>query len=324
MSLSLAPIVAHVIRGGQIESMHHGLGVVTGPDGEIVSAVGDPETRVFARSANKPLQALAMVESGLDVPSDQLALACASHSGEPFHLDVVRRMLTDAGLNEDHLQNTPDLPWRIEARDAWLAAGRGKESVAQNCSGKHAAMLATCVAAGWDLGTYRNPAHPLQQAITRSLAAAQDAEVSAITVDGCGAPVHQLPLVGLARAYGRLAAAKEGLSRRIADAMRTHPDLVGGTDREPTVFMQDASGAIAKDGAEGVFAVGLPSGHGVAVKILDGAARASNVFTAALLERLDLVPGAALERLRRSEVLGHGRPVGAVVAALPPEDSRDG
>lgn len=314
--LASAPVVAHVVRNDTVESVHHGIGVITGPDGSITHAVGDPTAPIFARSSNKPLQALAMLRGGLDVSPAHLALACASHSGEPYHLDGVRAMLSGAGLTPADLQNTPDLPWRIEARDAWLAEGRSRESIAQNCSGKHAAMLATCVVNGWDTASYRDPQHPLQRLITATLTEMQGAEVSAMAVDGCGAPVHQLPLAGLAQAYGRLAAAEVGDQHEVATAMRTHPDLVGGTGREVTDLMVNAPDVVAKDGAEGVLAIGLPDGHGLAVKILDGAPRAARVFAAALLGTLGTVPPAAIARLADAPVLGHGEPVGRVLAVV--------
>lgn len=309
-----APVVAHVLRNDVVESVHHGLGVITAPDGSVVHALGDPATPVFARSSNKPLQALAMVRAGLDVSGSHLALVCASHSGEPMHLAGVRELLATSGFAETDLDNTPDLPWDQHAREAWLAAGRGRAAIAQNCSGKHAGMLATCAAARWDAATYRSPRHPLQRTITQLIAELYDHDVLATGVDGCGAPAHQLPLRGLARAFGILAGARDGAEQRVADAMRSHPELVGGTGREVTDLMRAIPGVIAKDGAEGVFAAGTPDGHGVAVKIVDGNPRASRVVLAALLARLPGFDPGPLARLADSRVLGHGRPVGRVVA----------
>lgn len=316
MSLEQAPVVARALRNDVVESVHHGIGVITGPDGGVIDTMGDPTTPVFARSSNKPLQALAMVRSGLSIPAPHLALVCASHSGETAHVAGVAEMLAAAGLTEAHLQNTADLPYDATVRELWLAAGHGRSSLVQNCSGKHAGMLATCVLAGWDTATYREAGHPLQERITATIEELQGHATAALAVDGCGAPVHQLPLEGLARAFGRLAAAADGPEKEVADAMRAHPELVGGTDREATDLMRGAPGCIAKDGAEGVFGVGLPDGHGVAVKIVDGNPRASRVLLAALLRRLPDVAPSALDQLADSPILGHGTRVGQVVSAL--------
>ena len=147
-----------------------------------------------------------MLRAGLALPPHQLALASASHSAEPFHLDAVRDMLAAAGLTEADLQNTPDLPYDPEERDIWVAAGRPPRSLAQNCSGKHAAMLATCRLNGWDLATYRDPDHPAPAAMAAAIADLAGEPVAATAVDGCGAPVMAISLAGLARAFGRLSA----------------------------------------------------------------------------------------------------------------------
>ena len=155
--------VADVVRGGVVESVHHGHLVATGPDGEILLSAGDPDGQFFARSSLKPLQVVAMLRAGLQLDGPLLALACASHNGEPHHVEGARSILGAAGLDESALQNTPDYPLDDAAALAWRSAGSPKEPVAQNCSGKHAAMLATCVAAGWDTATYRDPQHALQR-----------------------------------------------------------------------------------------------------------------------------------------------------------------
>ena len=313
-ALADAPVLAHVVRGGVVESVHRASVAVTAPDGTVLEAWGDPHDPVFPRSSNKPLQAVAMLRAGLRLPPAHLALACASHSAEPFHLDGVRAMLADAGLTEADLRNTPDLPYEEHERDAWVAAGHVARPLAQNCSGKHAAMLSTCRAAGWDLETYLDPAHPLQQAMAATLGDLAGEPVAGSAVDGCGAPVMALSLAGVARAFGRVAtAAADTPEGRVADAMRTHPELVGGTRRDVTALMRGTTGAVAKDGAEAVYAVGLPDGRGVALKVADGGARARAVVLAAVLRRLG-VESSAYERLETAPVLGHGEPVGAVVA----------
>jgi L-asparaginase II len=314
-ALTSAPIVAHVVRGGFVESVHRGTVVVTDPDGAIDWALGDPTGPVFARSANKPIQATAMVRLGLDLPDEQLALACASHSGEPFHLEAATRILAGAGLPEADLQNTPDYPIDEAERLAWIRAGRSTSRLAQNCSGKHAAMLATAVANGWDPQGYRQPDHPVQRGITQTLTELTGEPVVAMAVDGCGAPLHAYALVGLARAFGRIAVAAPGTPEaRVANAMRARPEYVGGTHRQVTRLIREAHGVIAKDGAESVYAAGLPDGRGVALKIADGNPRAKAVVLAAVLRRLGVDAPGALTDLATAPVLGHGEPVGAIIA----------
>ncbi len=312
-ALSNAPVVAYVDRSGFVESAHHGIAVATGTDGAAELTRGDVTAPIFPRSSNKPLQALAMVRNGLDLPADLLALASASHSGEDFHLDGVRRILATADLPLTALQNTPDLPYDEQERRAWLRAGKAPESIAQNCSGKHAAMLVTCAVNGWDLATYRDPAHPLQQAMDATLAELCGEPVAATGIDGCGAPVMAVSPLGLARAFGRLASATEGPEQRVADAIRQHPEFLGGTRRDVTALIRGLSGSIAKDGAESVHAIGLSDGRGVVVKIVDGGQRARTVVAAAVLRAIGIdVP--VLAEMENAPILGHGDPVGAIRA----------
>ncbi|HEU5000154.1 MAG TPA: asparaginase [Lapillicoccus sp.] len=314
-ALTEAPIVAHVVRGGVVESVHRGTVVVTAPDGSVEWAVGDPGGAIFARSANKPIQASAMVRAGLDLPDAELALACASHSGEAFHREAAARILARAGLSEADLQNTPDYPLDDAEREAWIRAGRPKAAIAQNCSGKHAGMLATSVANGWDTVAYQHPEHPVQRAITDTLGELTGEPVVAVTVDGCGAPLHGYAIAGLARAFGRIATAPAGTAEaRVTAAIRAEPAYVGGTHRQVTRLIAEADGLIAKDGAESVYAAGLPDGRGVAVKIADGSPRAKAVVLAAALRRLGVDAPGALDDLATFPVLGHGEPVGSIVA----------
>ena len=313
-ALAEAPVLAQVTRGGVVESVHRGSVAVTGADGTLRHGWGAPVDPVFPRSSNKPLQAVAMLRAGLRLPPDQLALACASHSAEPFHLQGVRDMLAAAGLTEADLQNTPDLPYDPDQRDVWVAAGRTARPLAQNCSGKHAAMLATCRLNGWDLSTYREDDHPLQRLIAETVADLAGEPVAATAVDGCGAPVVAISLTGLARAFGRIATAEPGTPEaQVTGATRSHPEHLGGTRRDVTALVRGTEGLIAKDGAEGVHAVGLADGRGVALKIADGSQRARPVVLAAVLRHLGVVSH-AYERLEDAPVLGHGAPVGRIQA----------
>jgi L-asparaginase II len=281
-----APLV-EIVRSGFIEGCHYGSVVALAADGSVEWSIGDVARQVLPRSANKPLQALGMLGLGLDLPSDLLALACASHSGEQIHLDGVRRLLASAGLAEMALGNIPDYPLAPDVRDAWIRAGGEPTKLAQNCSGKHAAMLATCVERDWQLSGYFEPDHPLQLGIQRRFEAVTG-EPAQVTVDGCGAPLLSTSLVGLARAYQMLASATDGDAWRIAEAIRRHPELVSGTTRDEYRLLRAIPGAIGKFGAEAVYAVALPDGRAIALKIDDGGDRARPVVMAAALARLGL------------------------------------
>ena len=193
-------------------------------DGTVLAAAGDVESPMLPRSCNKPIQALGMLEAGLSLDGELLALACASHSGEPFHVEGVRRILDSAGLDEGALQTPPDWPLDDDRREELIRAGESKAPVLMNCSGKHAAMLATCVANGWPTDTYLDADHPLQQAIAETFARTTGEPVEHVAIDGCGAPLLSTSLTGLARAFARLARASSGPGVR--DRLR-HPGAPG-------------------------------------------------------------------------------------------------
>jgi len=314
VSLYDAPVVAHVVRSGFVESVHHGSVVALDANGSTLLAVGDVTGPIFPRSASKPIQALAMLRGGLDLEGELLALATASHSGEAFHLEGVQRILAGAGLSEMDLQNTPDLPYDELERNAWIASGREATSLAQNCSGKHSGMLATCVAAGWDTATYREPQHPLQRLIAQTQADLSGEPVAATGIDGCGAPVMAVSLIGLARAFSRIASAPEGTEEaKLSAAIRAYPQWLGGTRRDVTSLIRGVPGLIAKDGAESVYAVGLADGRALALKIADGGQRARPVVMAAALRRIG-IDAEVLDLLANAPVLGHGQQVGSIAA----------
>jgi L-asparaginase II len=303
-----------VVRSGFVEGHHAGTAVVLDAAGAVVESAGDPGRPVFPRSANKPMQAAGMIEAGLRLAAPDLALAAASHSGEARHVERVRAMLADGGLGPDDLGCPPDLPLDQTAARAVLAAGGGPTRLTMNCSGKHAAMLRTCRAAGWPVIGYLDPAHPLQQAIRATVEKLAGVPSSAVGVDGCGAPLFALPLTAVAQAFLRLVEAAPGSSAHtVAAAMRAHPELVGGTGRDVTRLMEAVPGLLAKDGAEGLYAAALPGRGAVAVKIEDGAARARVMVVVSGLRRLG-VTGPALDRLARYPLWGGGQIVGAVHA----------
>jgi L-asparaginase II len=309
--------IAHLVRGGVIESVHHGSVVVLDADGTVRLSIGDADAAFLPRSALKPVQAVAMARAGLPLEGELRALAAASHSGEERHLSGVRRVLELAGLTEDALRNAPDLPLDPVVRDAWIREGGLPSRVAQNCSGKHAAMLLTARRQGWSLGDYLDPAHPLQRAIAGTVEELTGQRVAATTADGCGAPLFSVSLRGLARATSRIVSAAPGTAEaRVADAMRTHAEMASGSGRDVACLMRAVPGLLAKDGVEGVQVAALADGRAVAVKIADGAARARLPVTAAALARCGVDP-AALAEFIRSPVLGGSRVVGALRPAPP-------
>jgi L-asparaginase II len=312
--LVLLPVLCDVIRSGFVESRHRGSVVVLGGEGEPVRVVGDAGQPVFSRSSMKPLQAVAMLRCGLALPSDQLALACASHDGEDLHAELCVVMLEGAGLSEDDLACPRALPEPGPKQEAFLRAGRAAGRARHNCSGKHAAMLATCVLRGWPTGGYLAPEHPLQLEIRREIEELAGEPVTAVGVDGCGAPQFAFSLTGLARGFRRIAAAAAGSRERaVADAMRAHPVLVGGSGRDVTELMECVPGLIAKDGAEGVYAAALDDGRAMAVKVDDGGMRAVAPVLVEVLRAWGHA-GDALDRWATTPVEGGGRVVGRVQA----------
>jgi len=305
--------LAEVVRSGFVEGRHLGSVAVLDADGKLVAAAGDPEAPVFPRSSNKPMQAVAMLAAGLRPDDDaELALIAASHSGEPSHVERVRAMLKRAGLDEEALLCPPDLPLADSARDDVLRAGGGPTRVYMNCSGKHAGMLLTCRTAGWSTVDYTDPAHPLQRGCRAAVEELTGLRVPAVAVDGCGAPLFATSLVGLARAFlGCVHAPVGSAARRVADAMRAHPELMSGTGREDALLMHAVPGLLSKSGAEGVGAVAMPGVGAVAVKIDDGAARARMPVVMAAMRRLGITVD-GLADLAQTPVLGGGVPVGAV------------
>lgn len=302
-----APLV-EVVRSGFVEGRHHGSVVALDADGSVAWSVGDVESQILPRSANKPLQALAMLGLGLDLPPELLALACASHSAEQMHLDGVRRILADAGLAEMALGNVADYPLAPEVKEAWIRAGGKPTKLVQCCSGKHAAMLATCVARDWQLSGYFEPDHPLQLGIQHRFETLTG-EPAQVAVDGCGAPVLSASLVGLARGYQLIATATDGDAWRVAEAIRQHPEMVSGTTRDECHLLRAIPGAIGKFGAEAVYAVALPDGRAVALKIDDGGDRARPVVMAAALARLG-IESDEVAATGRHVLHGGGVPVG--------------
>lgn len=297
-------LLAITDRSGFDESRHHGVVVAVDGTGAVVTRLGDIDAPIYPRSSNKPMQADALLGLGWEATPEQVALACASHDGTERQVTITLSTLAAAGLTEAALQNTADLPIDRPTADAIVASGGTASPLLMNCSGKHAAMLAACRANDWPTESYLDPDHPVQRAITERIEKLAG-EVTHIGVDGCGAPAHAMPLVGLCRAFAALAIEQGD----VWSAMTAHPGLVAGDRRDATRLMRLVPALMAKDGAEGVFAAALPDGRAAAVKIADGAGRAAGIVIAAALRTIgvDVDP----DQLGQP-ILGHGRPVGRI------------
>lgn len=307
-------IVAEIVRSGFVEGHHHGTVLRVDPRGDVVWSIGDPDTVIFPRSTNKPIQAVAMLRAGLPLEGRLLAMASASHSGEAIHLAAVREVLALAGLDESALQTPPSYPYDAQVHADWLRAGGGRESILMDCSGKHAAMLLTCVTNGWPTDTYLAPEHPLQVAIGTTFTELTGAPPESVGTDGCGAPLLATSLRRLAHAIGGIMAADPGSpERRLVDAMVANPAYLSGTTRDEMFLMKAFPGAIAKSGAEAVYVVAMPDGNTFALKLDDGGDRARAVVMARALT----LAGYQHELLRQEpEILGGGRPVGSIRATF--------
>ena len=293
-----------VSRGGLVESSHRFHAVIAAADGGCIAAIGGAETPTFARSAIKPLQATAVLEDGagdaLGLEGEEIALACASHGGEPEHVAVVRRALGRAGACEDDLACGPHPPLFAPAADALAAAGLRPGRVHNNCSGKHAAMLALARHYGAPLAGYNAPDHPVQRRMAAEVcrwAGTHERDLQC-AVDGCGVVTFRLPLGALAGAFARWGVAS-GVPARVRSVVSAHPHLLAGTGRLCTAISRETRGAVlAKVGAEGVYCACVPgSGHGLAVKVLDGARRAADAAVVALLRAFGAVDEGVAERL---------------------------
>jgi L-asparaginase II len=306
-----------VVRSGLVESVHHADVAVCDTGGRLVAFAGDADRPVYGRSCTKPLQASVSLDAIGDEPltDRQAAIACASHNGEPVHLAAVRSVLRRGGLGVDALRTPPG--WPIDP--AAMARARTQTPLRHNCSGKHAAMLLACVRQGWDPETYRRAGHPLQRRVLAAVKTATGHDDVHVGVDGCGVPVHGVPLSGMATMFARLAVperlgALAPHAARATAGMRAVPYLVGGRNRLDTDLMTVADGLVVKEGAEAlVCAAVVPQGLGVAVRVADGGERATGPLLIDALRQLGALEGAQLRQLGMHAapvVLGGGIPVG--------------
>lgn len=309
--------LVEVVRSGFRECVHRGSLIVLDPDGEVLISVGEVHTPIYPRSSNKPLQATALLRHGFAPRTTaELAIATASHEGESDHIELVEGLLAEYGFDESALQCPADLPGNELARAEVLASGRIPRPAYMNCSGKHAAMLATCTVNGWDPAGYLDSAHPLQEAVVDTiLELTGEIEDTDLGIDGCGLPIVPVPLLNLARAYSRLVTAQPDTPERaVADAIREHPYLISGAGKDDFRLMRAVPGLLCKAGADGVHAGALPDGSSFAFKIDDGGERARLPLTAALLHRLGVEWSEVLATLASQPVLGGGVRVGTVRA----------
>lgn len=321
LTVASAVELAVVERSGFVESRHAGAAIVLDPVGSVQLSLGDVETPILPRSSLKPLQALGCLTAGAPLEGERLALATASHAGTDRHIAVVRDILDAAGLDESHLGCPAAWPTDTATRDELVRELGQPQRIRMNCSGKHAAMLLTCVTNGWDTESYLDPGHPLQAHIREVIERLTGAKITATAIDGCGAPVHAMSLSALARAVHRVGTSSErspfALHRSagtLVRAVREHPWAIDGPDRPDTIAIERL-GVFAKGGAEGVMIMVAPNGTTAAVKVLDGNGRATTAIALALLERVGaLTPGDVAQTLAQLPltVLGGGRDVGLI------------
>jgi len=301
-------VLLEVVRNEMVESIHNGHLLILDSSGNDLLKLGDVDELIYPRSAVKSLQASAMLRAGLKLTGPQLALACASHAGSQAHLDVALSILRSAGVDENALRNTPDKPLDPKERAAW--GDKAPTSLAANCSGKHSAMVATCVANGWDLESYKKADHPLQRAIAAEFEKLSGEKITKVGVDGCGAALFAISLRALANAVRNLTLSNEPIHQEVVNACRNNPVMVSGIGRLPTLLMQKVPGLFVKDGAEGVMIMSTPKGEVIVWKMSDGSQRGNSPLSIATLSHL----GISVD-LERENVMGDGQVVGEIRAS---------
>lgn len=330
------PVIVEVTRGARVESAHRGAVVVVDPSGAVAFAAGDIDAAVYPRSAVKALQALPLVETGaadrLGLTPAEIALACASHGGEPAHVATALSMLHKAGRDESCLECGTHWPSHAAAARALAANHERASPLHNNCSGKHAGFICLACDRGDAAAGYVRPDHPTMREVTAALADTTGTvlDESNSATDGCSIPTFAVPLRALALAFARfgsgvgLSPGRARAAQRIRDAVAAHPFMVAGTDRFDTKIMTALGPrAFTKTGAEGVFCASLPDlGLGIALKCDDGAGRAAEVATAALIERFlrpdDATVGALVRPVLKNWngiAVGAMRPAGPLAAA---------
>jgi L-asparaginase II len=302
-------LLAELVRDGVVESVHRGFLVALNADGSTKLALGNPDHLIFPRSTVKSIQGAAMVRSGLKLEPRLLALGCSSHSGSAEHLDAVREILAIAKLDESALQCMRDKPLGEAERRAW--GDNPPTRIAMNCSGKHAAMLLTCVTNGWPIENYLDPAHPLQVAIKDELETLSGEKITLTSADGCGAPLFLISVIGLARAIRAVTISEDPVLVSVIEASRAFPDMVAGNARLTTEMMQAVPGLYMKDGVEAVEVASMPDGRTLVFKVSDGSLRPFRVLVHAGLKVLGVDSPYTQEN-----VLGGERVIGSIRATF--------
>ena len=297
-------VLAEVTRGGIVESLHLGHLIVLNSDGTTYLSRGSPELAFYPRSAVKSLQASAMLKAGLTVSDEELAIVCASHSGDQSHIDLVTKMLEKRNIQLTAMKNAIDKPLGEKAKISW--GNKPGTQLTQNCSGKHAGMLITCQQNGWDIETYLEMNHPLQIAIKNEIELLAGEYVSASTFDGCGAPLYAISLVGLARAISTVVKSNEAIFKQIVNACTNYPELVAGEGRLTTRMMRAVPGLFMKEGAEGIEVCALSDGRVIAIKIIDGSWRPVAPIIMDVFKRWDvLIPDESIEIYGGNLIVGN-------------------
>ena len=308
-NFSAGEILAEITRSGVVESAHSGHLVILNSDGSVHLSKGDPTQLTYPRSTIKSIQTSAMMRNGLNLEPRLLALVSASHSGAAMHQDGALEILASAGLAEKDLQNAKDKPLGEIERRAW--GNQEPTRLAMNCSGKHAGMLATCVAAGWSTQNYLDPEHPLQIAIKTELENLAGEDVSLTSADGCGAPLFLISLMGLARAMRAITISTDPIHQSVVQACRDFPEMVAGEKRLTTRLMREVPGLFMKEGAEGVEVATLADGRTIVFKVSDGSIRPFETLMVAALAEFGINVTDTTER-----VYGGSEAIGAIRACI--------
>jgi len=302
-------VLAELVRSEIVESAHRGYLVALNADGSENLVLGDCKHLIFPRSTVKSFQAAAMLRHGLELEPRLLALAASSHSGSAMHIAAVREILALAGLDDSALQCMLDKPLGEKEKIAYGDAAPSR--IAMNCSGKHAAMLLTCVANNWPIANYLDAEHPLQQACKSELEELSGEKITVTSTDGCGAPLFLISMMGLARAIRAITLSSEPRHQDVLSASRTFPEMVAGDGRATTEMMRDVAGLYMKDGAEAVAVASMPDGRTLVFKISDGSLRPLKLLIHAGLAQLGVATS-----YKEEKVLGGSTVIGSLRATF--------
>lgn len=302
-------VLAEVVRSGVVESQHRGFLVALNADGSVNLELGDSSHLIFPRSTVKSFQAAAMVRHGLQLEPRLLALGASSHSGSPEHIAAVREILATVNLDETALQCMLDKPLGEPERRAY--GDQPATRTAMNCSGKHAAMLVTCVKNGWSIDNYLDADHPLQVACREELENLAGEKITLTSTDGCGAPLFLISVAGLARAIRAITISKEAAHTSVLEASRAFPEMVAGEGRLTTTMIREVPGLYMKDGVEAVEVASMPDGRTLVFKVTDGSLRPFRVLVHAGLKRLGVD-----SPYEHEDVLGGGKAIGEIRATF--------